>query len=102
MSSVPSREEIRQEQSEPRTTRPVDARHAALGRVLYTGLCASGMFVIAGLGLAFATLPSLSDDATMRVAVVALVLTGATSLLRLRWAGPTQETKIWRQQRRPT
>jgi hypothetical protein len=64
-------------------------REMWLGRVLYAGLCASGVLVIAGLGVAFATLPSLSGDAAMRVAVVAVVLTGAASLLRLRWAGPT-------------
>ena len=64
-------------------------REMWLGRVLYAGLCVSGMLVIAGLGVAFATLRSLSDDATMRVAVVALVLSAATSLSRLRWAGPT-------------
>jgi hypothetical protein len=64
-------------------------REVWLGRVLYAGLCASGVLVIGGLGVAFGTLPSLSDAAAMRVAVVALVLAGAASLSRLRWAGPT-------------
>jgi hypothetical protein len=62
-------------------------REVWLGRVLYAGLCASGILVIAGLGFAFATLPRLSGDAAMRIAVVALVLTGVASWPRLSRAG---------------
>ena len=62
-------------------------REVWLGRVLYAGLCASGAMVIAGLGVAFATLPTLSGDAAIRVVAVALVLTAVASWPRLRGAG---------------
>jgi hypothetical protein len=62
-------------------------REVWLGRVFYIGLCASGILVIAGLAFAFATLPRLSGDAAMRIAVVGLVLTGAVSWMRLRRDG---------------
>jgi hypothetical protein len=61
-------------------------REVWLGRVLYAGLCASGVLVIAGLGVAFATLPTLSADAAIRVASVALALTAAAWWPRIRWA----------------
>ena len=59
-------------------------REVWLSRVLYAGLCVSGILVIAGLGFAFATLPRLSGDAAMMIAVMALVFTGVASLPRLR------------------
>ena len=62
-------------------------REVWLGRVLHAGLCVSGILVIAGLGFAFATLPRLSGDAAMRIAVVALVFTGVASWPRLTRAG---------------
>ena len=62
-------------------------REVWLRRVLYAGLCAGGILVIAGLAFAFATLPTLSGDAAMRIAVVALVLTGVASWPRLSRAG---------------
>jgi hypothetical protein len=62
-------------------------REVWLGRVFYAGLCASGILVIAGLAFACATLPRLSGDAAMRIAVVALVFTGVASWPRLSRAG---------------
>jgi hypothetical protein len=61
-------------------------REMWLTRVLYAGLCVSGILVIAGLGFAFGTLPRLSGDAAMMIAVMALVFTGVASLPRLRGA----------------
>jgi hypothetical protein len=64
-------------------------REVWLGRVFYAGLCASGILVIAGLGFAFATLPRLSADGAMTIAVVALVFTGVASWPRLSRGGLT-------------
>jgi hypothetical protein len=58
-------------------------REVWLGRVLYAGICASGILVIAGVGFAFATFPKLSGDAAMTIAVMALLLAGIAMWPRL-------------------
>lgn len=58
-------------------------REVFFSRVLYAGLCASGILVIAGMWVAFATLTALSDDAAMTIAVVVMVFTGVVTWPRL-------------------
>ena len=47
---------------------------ARLARVFYGGLCISGVLVIAGIGVASATFPVLSGNATIAIALVGVAL----------------------------
>ena len=58
-------------------------REVRLGRVLYAGICASGVLLIAGVGFASAALPKLSGDAAMTIAVMAMLLAGIAIWPRL-------------------
>ena len=47
-------------------------REVFLGRVLFGGLCASGTFLIAGLGIAFGTVTTLTNDTALMIALLGL------------------------------
>ena len=47
-------------------------REVILGRVLFGGLCASGTLLIAGLGVAFGTVTTLTGDTAVMIALLGL------------------------------
>jgi hypothetical protein len=51
-------------------------REVFLGRVLYGGLCASGILIIAGLGVAFGTVTTLAADTAVKIALIGLSVGG--------------------------
>lgn len=54
-------------------------REVFLGRVLYGGLCASGIFIIAGLGVAISAVATLESDMAMRIALAGLAMAAITT-----------------------
>ena len=63
-------------------------REVFLGRMLYGGLCASGILIIAGLAVAFGAVATLDSDMAMRIGLVGLATAAITTWPHLRRSEP--------------